>query len=55
MAEAHGLRLPDMPPLLHYARRLTTFFWSRDWVLPGMVTTEPDIDVRDRKQSKEDH
>ena len=27
MAEAHSLRLPGIPPLLHYARRLMTFFW----------------------------
>jgi uncharacterized protein YqjF (DUF2071 family) len=46
MAEAHGLRLPDIPPLLHYTRRLTTFFWLPEQVLPEMDTYDPDIDVK---------
>ena len=54
MAEAHGLHLPDMPPLLHYTRRLTTFFWLPERVLPEMDASAPDIDVRVVKQSKED-
>jgi len=27
MARAHGLDLPDTPPLLHYAARLQVYFW----------------------------
>jgi hypothetical protein len=46
MAEAHGLRLPNIPPLLHYTRRLTTFFWLPEQVLPEMDTYDPDIDVK---------
>ena len=25
---AHGLRLPDTPPLLYYARELVVYVWS---------------------------
>ncbi len=46
MAEAHGLHLPDVPPLLHYTRRLKTFFWLPERVLPEMDTIPPDIDVK---------
>lgn len=27
LAAAHGVRLPETPPLLHYARRLQVLFW----------------------------
>jgi uncharacterized protein len=46
MAEAHGLHLPDVPPLLHYARRLTTFFWFPERILPEMHVHNPNIDVK---------
>jgi uncharacterized protein YqjF (DUF2071 family) len=25
---AHGIRLPDRPPVLHFARKLDVFIWS---------------------------
>jgi uncharacterized protein YqjF (DUF2071 family) len=55
IAEAPGLHLPAMPPLLHYARWLTMFFWLPERSLPAMITAWPDIHVRIEKQSKEDH
>ncbi|HEY0758690.1 MAG TPA: DUF2071 domain-containing protein [Acidisarcina sp.] len=29
---AHGIHLPDVPPLLHYARELTVYVWSLERV-----------------------
>jgi hypothetical protein len=51
MAEAHGLRLPARPQLLHYARRLITFFWLPERVLPEVDVDQPDIDVRIAEQA----
>ena len=30
LPEAHGIRLPDTPPLLQYSRELTVYIWSRE-------------------------
>ena len=32
MAEPLGLRLPDVPPLLHFARRLQVVVWPQEHV-----------------------
>jgi uncharacterized protein YqjF (DUF2071 family) len=35
MAEAAGLRLPNTPPLLHFAHRLDVLIWPLQFVPPG--------------------
>ncbi|MHB1022033.1 MAG: YqjF family protein [Acidobacteriaceae bacterium] len=35
LAEPHGIRLPDRPPLLHYARELAVYVWNLEPVLAG--------------------
>ena len=37
---AHGIRLPDVPPLLHYARELTVYVWNIERV-PMMHALRP--------------
>jgi hypothetical protein len=36
MTEALGIRLPDVPPVLHYARRLDVEAWTIRPVVPGL-------------------
>ncbi len=34
---AHGIVLPDTPPLLHYSRELVVYIWSLEQLLPGAL------------------
>jgi hypothetical protein len=36
LPQAHGIRLPDTPPLLHYARELVVYIWQLE-LLPAMA------------------
>jgi hypothetical protein len=36
MTAPHGLRLPDAPPLLHFARRLETIEWPLRQIVIGV-------------------
>lgn len=40
LAAAHGIRLPKVPPLLHYARELTVYVWTLEAV-PVMHSRRP--------------
>lgn len=36
LPQAHGIRLPDTPPLLHYARELVVYIWQLE-LLPALA------------------
>jgi uncharacterized protein YqjF (DUF2071 family) len=38
LAEAAGLRLPDLEPVLHYTRRLAVYVWPGELVRPALVS-----------------
>jgi len=37
LAEAIGLKLPDVEPVLHYSRRLAVYVWPAELVRPSMA------------------
>jgi len=37
LAEAAGLRLPELEPVLHYTRRLAVYVWPGELVRPALV------------------
>ena len=37
LAAAIGIRLPDLPPVLHYSRRMAVYVWQAELLRPSLV------------------
>jgi hypothetical protein len=37
LAEAIGIQLPDLEPVLHYSRRLAIYIWPAELVRPALA------------------
>jgi hypothetical protein len=37
LANAIGIQLPDLEPVLHYSRRLAVYIWPAELVLPALA------------------
>ena len=37
MAAAIGIELPNVPPVLHYSRRLAVYIWPAELVRPALA------------------
>jgi uncharacterized protein YqjF (DUF2071 family) len=43
LAQAHGIPLPDTPPLCHYARQMPAVFWLPERVAPAQERPLPSV------------